>query len=61
MQPKSEIYLKYKIDKDNKEIKILGDNFIKENKNKFKILINDKLYEPNSTINIENIKKIIKF
>lgn len=38
MDPKSEVILKYKPQKDNKDLRIFGDAFIKENKNKFKFI-----------------------
>jgi len=56
MYPKSVIDIKYKIEKDEKIIKILGDTFINENKNKFKILVEDKPYELNSSVDIDKIK-----
>ena len=51
------IFLKYKIDiKNNKKIKIFGENFVEKNKAHCILIINHKEYKLSSYINI-----IIKF
>jgi len=51
-----EIIMKYKIGKENK-IRIFGDTFVKNNKDNFKMIINDDIYELNSFYNIKNEKE----
>ena len=59
-----EIKMKYKIDKD-KKIRIFGDLFVENNKDKFKIIYKGKEEEIKSYIEIENINNnelfVIKF
>ena len=56
--------MKYKIDKD-KKIRIFGDLFVENNKDKFKIIYKGKEEEIKSYIEIENINNnelfVIKF
>ena len=52
--------MKYKIDKslvDNNNLKILGKTFVKNNRNKGKIIIENKKYYPNEYIQLNNLKK----
>jgi len=51
----NEISIKYQIGKEN-EIRIFGDNFVKNNKGNFQMEINDKNYELNSFYKIKNEK-----
>ena len=55
-----EIYkLKYKIFENYiNNLRILGDDFVKNNRNKAKLIINNKKYLPESLISINNIKKL---
>ena len=54
-------YMTYKLDKnlfkDDKYIELFGENFVKENKNKCKIIINGKEYDIISMINFEEFEK----
>ena len=53
-----EIYeMIYKIGKDIKDLRILGDIFVKNNKNKGKLIINNKKYPIKSYISINNKEK----
>jgi len=52
----NEIIIKYRIGKDNK-IRIFGDIFVKNNKDNFKMIINDKSYELDSFYKIKNEKE----
>ena len=56
-----EITIIYNITKSQREegkIRILGKNFVKNNKNKFKIKIDKKEYELMEEINIKNEERI---
>ena len=54
-ESKSEINIIYDIDKGYKnEINIFGDEFIKNNKNKCKMIIDNKEYEITNKFNVEN-------
>ena len=54
-----EIYeLKYKKVENNNNLRILGEDFVKNNRNKAKLIINNKKYLPESLILINNVKKI---
>ena len=54
----SEISIIYNINKKNEEnddnIRIFGEEFVKNNKNKCKMIIDNKEYEISETYNIEN-------
>ena len=53
-----EIYeMKYKAKKDDKNLRILGDIFVTNNKNKGKLIINNKKYPIKSYISINNKEK----
>ena len=52
----NEIIIKYKIGKENK-IRIFGDEFVKNNKASFQMIINDKNYNLDSFYNIKNEKE----
>ena len=55
-----EIIIRYKINKNEKEIKIFDTDFIKNNKDKCKIIYEDKEYEIKEKWNIDdNIKNEI--
>jgi len=49
-----EIIIRYKINKDEKEINIFGRDFINNNKDKCKIIYNEKEYEIKEKWKIEN-------
>ena len=53
----NEITIKYKIDKDDNKIRIFGKDFIKNNKNKCKIIIEGKEEEIKEYINIDKTLK----
>ena len=55
----NEITLKYKIDKEDK-INIFGNQFVRNNKNNYRIIINNKDYELMSILNIKEIGLEIK-
>jgi len=50
-----EIKLRYKIQNNNNKLKIFGDKFIKNNKDKFFLILNNIIAELNSNINILKI------
>ena len=52
------IIIKYKIEKNKKEIKIFGEDFVKNNSNHCKIIYDNNEHELSEYINIENIKDI---
>ena len=52
----NEFIIKYKIGKEDK-IRIFGDDFVKNNKDSFKMIINDKNYELDSFFKIKNEKE----
>ena len=52
----NEITIKYKIGKDD-NIRIFGDDFVKNNKSNFQMIINDKTYELDSFYKIKNEKE----
>ena len=55
-----EIYkMKYKTEEDNENIRILGENFIRNNKNKVKLIIDNKRYKLKDIITIWNFGKDI--
>ena len=51
-----EILIRYKINKNEKEIKIFGENFVKKNKDKCKIIYEEKEYEIKEKWNIDEDK-----
>ena len=51
----NEIILYYKIEKEHK-IRIFGDKFVKKNKNKYQIIINNKNYELTSFIDLDTLE-----
>ena len=54
-----EIYeLKYKKVENNNNLRILGEDFVKNHRNKAKLIINNKKYLPESHISINNVKKL---
>ena len=52
----NEIIIKYKVGKEDK-IRIFGDDFVKNNKENFNMIINDKKYELDSFYKIKNEKE----
>ena len=50
----NEINICYKISKNEKKVKLFGEEFINNNKNIYKIIIGNKEYELQSEFNIEN-------
>ena len=46
----------YKIDKRNENLRLLGEQFVKNNKNKIKLIINNKQCKSKELISIDNIK-----
>ena len=50
-----ELIMKYHICKNDKNVIIFGDEFVKRNKNMCKIIYNNKEYELTSNFNVENI------
>ena len=54
---KNDILIKYKINKEDEEINIFGENFVKNNKDKCKFIYEDKEYELNSKFSLANIDK----
>jgi len=60
MEFQDEMIIRYKINKNEKEIRIFNNNFINNNKNKCKIIYEDKEYEIKEKWNIDhNIKNEI--
>ena len=55
----NEITIKYKINKKDKEIKIFGEEFVKNNINHCKIIYKDKYYDLQDKFKIQNIKSNI--
>jgi len=53
---KNEIDLLYNIPNNEKEIKIFGDEFVRNNKDLCRIIFNNKEYDLTETFNCENIK-----
>ena len=47
----------YKMEKDKYNLRILGEVFKNNNKNKAKIIINNKKYPLNDVLSIENIRQ----
>ena len=56
-KPKNEILIKYKINKDDKEINIFGEKFVKNNKNICKYIYEGKEYELSQKFNLNNYDK----
>ena len=54
-----EIILKYKINKNEKRVKIFGQNFVKNYKHYCKILYEDKKYELEEYFDVNNINNDI--
>jgi hypothetical protein len=54
-----EIIIRYKINKNENEIKIFGDTFINNNKNKCTIMYEDKEYDLKEKWNVDKIKNEI--
>ena len=52
-----ELIMKYHVCKNDKNVIIFGDEFVKKNKNICKIIYNNKEYELTSNFNVENINK----
>ena len=52
----NEIIIKYKVGKEDK-IRIFGDDFVKNNKENFNMIINDKKYELDSFYKLKNEKE----
>ena len=50
--------INYEIDKDNKKVRLFGKNFVKNNKNKCKFIIESKVYELMEEFNIEGLNII---
>ena len=50
--------MSYKIEKDTKNLRILGDIFVKNNKNKGKLIINNKKYPLKSCISNKIMRKL---
>ena len=59
-RPLNEMEIEYNIKKNDKEIKIFGEAFIKNNKDKAKLIIDNKEQELTDIIKIENNKKNLK-
>ena len=57
LEENNEINIEYNIKKNNYRIKLFGYNFVKNNKNICKIMIEDKEYELKEYFFIENIEK----
>ena len=55
MEFQDEMIIRYKINKNEKEIRIFNNNFINNNKNKCKIIYEDKEYEIKEKWNIDHI------
>jgi hypothetical protein len=51
----NEIILKYKLGKDDR-LRIFGDNFVKNNKDNYKMIIDSKVFELETFLNLKNIK-----
>ena len=49
--------ISYKIDKDEKEIRIFGKTFVENNKNKCIIIYNDIIFPLQEFFSVDNIKK----
>ena len=56
MITKNEIRIKYKIGNDEK-IRIFGDKFVENNKDNYRMIINDNIYELNPFYNLKNEKE----
>ena len=54
----NKIKIKYHNKDKEKEIKIFGDNFVKNNKDKCKIFYNNKEYDLTTKFNVENINQL---
>ena len=52
----NEIHIKYKIKKEDKKIRIFGDGFIKYNYKNCKIILNGKVYNLVSHLDIKKMK-----
>ena len=52
----NEIHIKYEIKKEDKKIRILGYTFIKNNYNNCKIILNGKVYDLVSDLDIKKMK-----
>ena len=59
-RPLNEMEIEYNIKKNDKQIKIFGEVFIKNNKDKAKLIIDNKEQELTDIIKIENKKKNLK-
>ena len=57
MEYLEEIIIRYKINKNEKEIKIFDSKFIENNKNKCKIIYEGKEYEIKEKFNIDDKNK----
>ena len=53
----NEIYIKYEIKKEDNKLRIFGDVFIEYNNNNCKIILNGKVYDLVSHLNIKKMKK----
>ena len=52
----NEIHIKYEIKKEDNKLRILGDTFIKNNYNNCKIILNEKVYDLVSHLDIKKMK-----
>ena len=57
----NDIHIKYEIKKEDNKIKIFGDEFIKNNYNICKIILNNKIYNLISHINLKKKKNKKRF
>ena len=57
----NEIHIKYEIKKEDNEIRIFGDEFIKNNYNICKIILNNKIFNLISHLNLKKMKNKKKF
>ena len=58
MEDNNKIKIIYKNNNNEKEIKIFGEIFVDNNKDKCKIIHNNKEYDLNSKFNVENINQL---
>ena len=56
----NEYQLEYKINKNERKIRILGGDFVYKNRNKCKIVINNKRLDLLEFLEVDNISKLIK-
>ena len=54
----SQFTLMYKTEKNEKEIKLFGDKFVKNNKNNYYLIIEDKIINLCESFNLKNENKI---